>query len=81
MRGNRGGTDGASLPLPWSTGGCHMAVRGVAAPARPKAARAIKVGEDPWVGRCWAERLLRLGPTLVNFKEKLRWAAKAIGPN
>jgi hypothetical protein len=34
MRGNRGGTDGASLPLPWSTGGCHMAVRGVAAPAR-----------------------------------------------
>jgi hypothetical protein len=26
MRENKGGTDGASLPLPWSTGGSPMAV-------------------------------------------------------
>jgi hypothetical protein len=49
--GNRGGTDGASLPLPWSMEGRPMAVHGAAAPARPKAARATEVGEDPRVGR------------------------------
>jgi hypothetical protein len=51
MRGNRGGTDGASLPLPWSTRGRPMAVCGTAAPAKPKAARATEVGEDPRVGQ------------------------------
>jgi hypothetical protein len=58
MRGNRGGTDGASLPLPWSTGGRAMAVRGAAAPARPKAAWATEVGEDPRVGRSGLHRLI-----------------------
>jgi hypothetical protein len=43
MRGNRGGTDGASLPLPWSTEGRPMATHGVAAPARPTAAQAAEV--------------------------------------
>jgi hypothetical protein len=43
--------DGASLPLPWSTGGHPMAARGAAAPYKPKAARATEVGEDPRVGR------------------------------
>jgi hypothetical protein len=51
MRGNRGGTDGASLPPPWSTGGCPMATGGAATAARPKAARVTEVGEDPWVSR------------------------------
>jgi hypothetical protein len=53
MRGNRGGTDGASLPLPWSTRG-----RPMAAPARPKAAWATEVGEDPRVGRSGLRRLI-----------------------
>jgi hypothetical protein len=47
MRGNRGGTDGASLPLPRSMGGRTMAAHGVAASARLKA---TEVGEDPRVG-------------------------------
>jgi hypothetical protein len=81
MMGNRGGMDGASLPLPWSTGGHPIAACSAAASARPKVARATEVGEDPRVGRCWAERLLWLGPTLGNSKEKSRRAAKAIGPN
>jgi hypothetical protein len=46
MRGNRGGTDGPSLPLPWSTGGRPMAAHGTAAPARPKVARATEVGDE-----------------------------------
>jgi hypothetical protein len=43
--GNRGGTDGASLPQPWSTGRRPMAERGVVAPARPTAAQAAEVGD------------------------------------
>jgi hypothetical protein len=45
--GNKGGTDGASFPLPWSTGGRPMAAHSTAAPAKQKAARATEVGEDP----------------------------------
>jgi hypothetical protein len=51
MSENRGGTDGASLPLPWSTGGRPKAASGAAALARSKAARATEVGEDPRVGQ------------------------------
>jgi hypothetical protein len=43
--GNRGGTDGASLPLLWSTGGRPMAERAVVVPARPTAAQAAEVGD------------------------------------
>jgi hypothetical protein len=50
-RADKGGMGGASLPLPWSTGGRPMAARGAATPAKPKAARATEVGEDPRVGR------------------------------
>jgi hypothetical protein len=45
----------ASLPLSRSTGGCPMAARGVAAPAKSKAAQATEVGEDPRVGRLGPE--------------------------
>jgi hypothetical protein len=50
MRGNRRGMDGASLPLPWSTGGRPMAMRGVAAPARPTVAREVEVGDEQGSG-------------------------------
>jgi hypothetical protein len=50
MRGNRGAMDGASLPLPWSTGGRPMAMRGVAAPARPTVAREVEVGDEQGSG-------------------------------
>jgi hypothetical protein len=46
MRGNRGGTDDALLPLLWSTGGRPMAAHSVAVPARPTAAQAAKVGDE-----------------------------------
>jgi hypothetical protein len=66
MSENRGGTDSASLPLPWSTGGHPMATRSAAAPARLKAARATEVGEDPRVGRSWLRRPVgRLGQCKV----------------
>jgi hypothetical protein len=48
--------DGASLPLPWSTGGRPMAAHGAAAPTKPKAARATEVGEDFWVGQSGLRR-------------------------
>jgi hypothetical protein len=56
MRRNRGGTAGASLPLPWSTRGRPMAACSAVAPSRLKAARAIEVGEDPRVGRSGLRR-------------------------
>jgi hypothetical protein len=56
MRGNKGGTDGASLPLPWSMGGRPMAARGAVVPAKSKAAWATEVGEDLWVGQSGLRR-------------------------
>jgi hypothetical protein len=50
MRGNKGGADGALLPLPWSTGGRPMAAHGVATPARPTAAQVTDVGDEQWSG-------------------------------
>jgi hypothetical protein len=50
MRGNRGSMDGALLPLPWSTGGRPMAACGVAASARPTAARVTEVGDEQGSG-------------------------------
>jgi hypothetical protein len=50
MRGSRGGTDGASLTLSWSTGGRPMMARGAVVPARPKAARATEVGDKQGSG-------------------------------
>jgi hypothetical protein len=51
--------DGASLPLPWSTGGRPMAARGAMAPAKLKAARATEVGEGPRVGQSGLRRPAR----------------------
>jgi hypothetical protein len=53
--GNRGGTCGASLPLPPSTGGLPMAAHGAAAPAGAVAAhtfgrRRKKEGRAGWAG-------------------------------
>jgi hypothetical protein len=46
MRGNRGSTNGALLPLPWSTGGHPITACGVAAPARPTVAWVTEVGDE-----------------------------------
>jgi hypothetical protein len=60
--GNEGGTGGASLPLPPSTGGHPMAAHGVAALAGEVAARAFsqrrkKEGRAGWLGRGrWPKR-------------------------
>jgi hypothetical protein len=47
----------ASLRLLTRTGGWPTAASGAAAPAKPKAAWATEVGEDPWVGRRGLRRL------------------------
>jgi hypothetical protein len=50
MRGNRGGMDSASFPIPWSTGGRPMETRGAVVPARTKAAQATEVGDEQGSG-------------------------------
>jgi hypothetical protein len=87
MRGNRGGTDGASLPIPWSTGGRPMVARSVAAPARLKAAQATEVGEDPWLSQSGLHRPIGqlgrckvFGPGEEGWCSGLSWAKKAGWP-
>jgi hypothetical protein len=51
VRGKRIRPGGASLRLLTLTGGWLTVASGAAVPAKPMAARATEVGEDPWVGR------------------------------